>query len=115
MNLKVKLSDVRFVREVFPEYTGRKISVETRKDVHIFRRNYWSGGVRSFWAAYNLATNEVCALPDCRNPILDATDPVAEIPDPNILICEHCYVGSSQWVVLHAHPDAMPKFLGAGQ
>ncbi len=76
-------------RALFPEYTGRKIKVVTRKSYTM--ANYWDGGSRVYVKAVNLNTARV-SDPDAvtESPFNPEANATFEIP-AGVALVEHSY------------------------
>jgi hypothetical protein len=109
--IKVSRSIVKPILEAaFPEYTGRKISVEFTETVHIHNTN-WSGGSRNEYVAVNMESSEVSELPEYApwsNPVEGAT---VTLPTGAIIACHMMFCGHDLGIRIYANPSLAPKLL----
>lgn len=108
---KLKKTQVaRILSATFPDYTGRKFSIEFRPTVTFYDLN-WGGGTRNVYCAIR-TDGSTAEIPhaDYFNPIEGKT---VELPE-DVLIVEHSvFCGQDSGIRLYAHPCHMPKWITA--
>ncbi len=110
---KVSIKDPairKIVTACYPEYKGRKISVEARTSYRM--SNYWDGGSRDYAIAYHLESGMT------REPSVVTTNPMrgqahSEIQIPEgIAIVEHSiFQGKDVGIRILVNPANMAKLL----
>jgi hypothetical protein len=112
MNQRFKLTKSQYHKLVavcFPDYKGRKVTVEFTDKVHIHDTN-WSGGTHSDWIV--MRTTDVRPIPEFAPWANPVEGKVANIT-PEFLIVEHSYFcGKDMGIRIYAHPTYAPKLLG---
>jgi len=110
-SLKVKKSEVApIVEYAFPNYTGRKFSVEAAERVTFYDTN-WGGGTRNVYVALNMDTSKggrFIAPAPWVNPLEGKT---YDLPE-NVVIVEHSiFCGKDCGIRIYAHPSRFPALL----
>jgi len=108
---RVRLNDWGrdLVRRAFPRYRGRTYyycnSMPHRLD------SYWVNGYRSYWAIF---TKGVFRSVPSNHPVFEKDRPRDfDYPEDSTIVLEHCYAGTRQYIVLHARPETIRKYLAA--
>jgi hypothetical protein len=99
--------------KTFPDYKGRKFSVEFVNSVTFYDTN-WSGGTRNKYAflASSGETATFNAPAPWSNPVEGKT---VELPE-NVIIAEHTiFCGKDLGITFYMHPANAPKWLSDGQ
>ncbi len=108
--MKAHRKQVKPILEItFPDYTGRKITVEPKERITFYDCN-WSGGTKNEYKAIR-NDGETSTLPTPApwvNPFEGKTVDMR----PDIIIVEHSYFcGKDIGITIHIHPDLLPKML----
>lgn len=100
------------VAKVFPEYTGRKFKLDNSGHP-VDVRSYWDGGSRDNFAALNLETNKVLAVPQNGTPFDGGPiAPNGVIVPPGFMIAEHTiFCGKDLGITFHVNAETSLKFL----
>jgi hypothetical protein len=110
----VEPKDVQnIIRATFPNYAGKKVSVQGAEEVMITDLN-WTGGSRTRYAACTLDGQPTGnadagnAAPPFRNPVEGKTVP---IPQGFALVAHVMFCGKDLGLRIHVNPADMPKYL----
>jgi hypothetical protein len=111
MGIKVSKSDKSIkavVSACYPEWTGRKISVQPATSYQLM--DYWSEGSRNFVRAYDLASGKV-ADNQAGNPFTDKAHARVEIPDGILFVQHSIFCGKDSGITIYVNPANLTKFL----
>lgn len=114
MAIKAKISEVRpLVAATFPDYKGRKLSVEPAVSVTLYDLN-WSGGSRNQYRTCTLS-GEFIGSADKHNAkapwVNFAEGQRVEIP-PGCVVVKRCiFSGVDCGLTFYIRPDDMPGFI----
>ena len=90
------LSPLAIARIAFPNWKGRKCSVTNGATVRV-EGTFWDGGSRTEFVAVNLATGEVCGLPESTRTPREmggtAPDNLTVVPSGYALVSHSIYCG----------------------
>jgi|SRR3990167_758128 len=114
MNPSYKLSKAQvrgILKATFPDYKGRKFSIEFRYQLTFYDTN-WSGGTRNEYAFIRA---------DGRQAMLNAPPPwinhyegqTVGIPQDIIIVQHSMFCGQDCGITLYANPCNMPNWLNA--
>jgi len=114
--MKIKPDPVikKIVSACFPNYNGRKFSVQAQ-NFPLDVRSYWDGGSRDYFAFYCLSTGSAVPMPEqgLNNKPMPGADRVT-LPDGIICVERSYFQGKDCGITIHVNPANMPKFLPAG-
>ena len=106
--MKLNAQDRKAVKHIiaacFPNYTGRKISVQPATKAPKELRSYWDGGSKDNYAFYNLDTKEVLTV-HSNHPFFERNQPsqLRELP-AHIVLAEHSiFCGKDCGITLYGH------------
>lgn len=107
-SVKLKKSDLpKAWLKAFPEYKGRKFSVEIAQDVYLSDL-HWGGGSRNYYSAVSLETGK--AFPALvgspfSGPVLEGS----KVPlNASYVVAEHSiFQGHDMGITFYVHPEAM--------
>jgi hypothetical protein len=109
MDVNVKKKDVwNLVKQVFPDYSGRKFRVKFSDEITFMDTN-WSGGTKTYYGAIgNNGANVYNAPAPWINPVEGVTLKMR----PDVIIVKRSYFcGHDLGITIVLHPDASPKWL----
>lgn len=93
----------------FPDYQGRKISIEFTPRVTLYDLN-WSGGTRNEYAA--VRSDGKSGIFSAPAPWVNPYEGMSIEMKPEILLVEHSvFCGHDMGVRIYAHPTHLPKWL----
>jgi len=112
--MNTKLPEVQeLARRAFPDYTGRRFSVEPFTHP-LTTPSYWDGGCRDYWCLVNLATNRTWMVPENGTPYVNRgkTFKVGRLPE-NVALVRH-YHGRFEAITIYLNPaniraDLLPQ------
>ena len=112
--MKVKKKDIApFLSATFPEYSGRKFSVEARAHIYLCGLN-WDGGSRNQYRACTV-TGEPIGSADRFNHVAPWNNQAEgqKVPLPEgCVVAEHTiFQGKDMGVRFYLNPSDMPKVL----
>lgn len=110
--MKVKKSQIApLLKVAFPNYAGRKFSVEFSSTVQFYDLN-WDGGTKNAYVVISMGTGksaEVPTLAPWSNPIEGAVVNLTE----DLIVAQHCYFcGQDCGITFYAHPCRQQAMLG---
>jgi hypothetical protein len=112
--IKLTAKDIPpMLRNVFPEYHGRKWRANVTTNVQMYD-TYWSGGTRNQYRAVNLETGMIGEPGSgAFGNFLDPREPTVELP-PGVAIVEHSmFMGKDVGITIHVHPSNVRSMLPA--
>lgn len=114
--MKVRIGDPavkRIVKAAFPEYRGRRVSIETRTSLTLDEA-FWGGGTRSWYVAVNLATlKSAPANAAITNPLRCPDAQTVDIPE-GVAVVEHAhFCGKDVGIRIHVNPANVARLLPA--
>ncbi len=90
----------RIIKAAYPDYAGRKISIEVvARDTMFTLRSYWDGGCRDYWTFVSLADMRIMQVSQ-NGSVFDKQAHQSSIP-PGVALIQRAYSGSRQRVVIH--------------
>lgn len=99
-------------RKVFPAYRGRKFRLD-RSGTPVNVTSFWSEGSRDYFAAINLSTSEVVAVPQNGTPFDGG--PIAPngvvVPAGFMLVEHSIFMGKDMGITFHVDPETALDFL----
>lgn len=109
--MKIKKAQIApLLQASFPEYSGRKFSVEFAEEVTLYNLN-WDGGSRNEYAAISMEDGKIGALPQ-RAPWDNQYEGQTITMNPNVVIaCHTFYCGQDMGVKFYAHPSRQQQML----
>ena len=109
---KVKKAQIAPMLEVsFPEYAGRKFSVEFCELVCFYNLN-WDGGTKNDYVAISMGTGNSAELPE-RAPWSNPFEGQVLHLDVDTVIAKHSFFcGQDMGVTFYAHPSRQQQMLG---
>lgn len=92
------------VKACYPEYTGRKVSIQPANRAPRELRSYWDEGSRSYYCFYNLDTREVLQV-HSNHPFFEANQPsqLRELPAHIVLVSHSIFCGKDCGITLYGH------------
>ena len=108
--MKVKKADVwPIVERVFPDYGGRKFSIEFTDHIYFSNTN-WSGGSKNSYAMVHVdgRTGAFVAPAPWNNPVEGKR---VELTPTVIVVCHSRNCGVDTGITIYAHPVHAPKWL----
>jgi len=100
------------LKSTYPEYRGRKFTIEFVPTLMIYNTN-WAGGSRNTYTA--IASNGKTARLSIPAPWVNIVEGKTIEITPNIMIVKHCiFCGRDLGITIYAHPVHLPKWLPAG-
>ena len=102
------------VQATFPDYKGRKFSLEFTEKVWLHDLA-WDGGSKNFYAG--IKVDGTVRHLKISNPWTCGGLEGKDIPlTPDAILVEHCYFcGHDLGIRIYAHPSLAPKLLGQGE
>ena len=99
------------VQATFPDYKGRKFSIEFRESITLYDTN-WSGGTRNQYCV--IASNGKTALLHVPAPWVNMVEgQTVEIPLDAMIVCHSYFCGKDCGITIYAHPAHAPKWITA--
>jgi len=91
------------IQATFPDYKGRKFFLQPKERAPKDLRSYWDEGSRTYYAFYNLDTQEVLHV-HSNHPMFEANQPskLRELPTHVVLATYAVYCGREAGVTLYA-------------
>jgi hypothetical protein len=101
----------RIATAAYPNYTGRKFSVEvSNRPIDV--RSYWDGGSRDYFVFLRLDNLKTWVMPEqsINDVKVEGADKVSLVPG---MVCvEHTiFCGKDIGITIYIHPDNVPKFI----
>lgn len=114
MTIKAKRKEVApLVNATFPEYTGRKFSVEAAKSVTLYDLN-WGGGTRNQYRTCTLSGDKLGSA-DKWNAVAPwvnlAEGKTVEIPRGAAIVMHSIFCGKDSGITIYMNLDDMPKWI----
>jgi hypothetical protein len=93
------------VKQVFPSYRGRKITVTYNPPPKVLD-SYWDGGSKDFWAFYDLASGQVLNITS-NHPFYEPSKPrdLEYLPENVLLLNNVCFCGKWIGVRVYINPN----------
>ncbi len=116
--MKLIGKDLKSVKHIvvatFPEYKGRKFFLQPSERAPKELRSYWDEGSRTFYAFYNLETQEVMHV-HSNHPFFEANQPskLRELPDHVVLATYVISCGRECGVTLYGNLQGLLPVQGA--
>jgi hypothetical protein len=113
--VKVTKAQVRpIVDEAFPNYSGRKFTIEFTAQVTFYDTN-WSGGTRNKYVAVradggHLISKGYSAPAPWANPVEGRT---IDLPVDVLIVKHSMFCGTDVGITIYAHPSLAPRWLPA--
>jgi hypothetical protein len=109
--IKVTKKEIKPILEAsFPDYTGKKFTVEFAEKITFYDLN-WDGGTKNEYCAVNFES-ESKHLPDNFAPWNNPIEGKTVIIPVDVLIVEHSYFcGHDMGIRIYANPVNAPKLL----
>lgn len=112
--MKVKRKDVlSIIKATFPEYNGRKISVEAAENVWFYNLNWCDGTKYAYKACTVLGESIPARVGMDGPPPWDNPTEMKECAVPvGVVIVRHSiFMGMDGGLIIYVNPSNMPKFL----
>jgi len=115
MNQRIPVSKSKvksLLNVTFPNYRGRKISVEFTERVTFMNFN-WGGGTKCDYRFVRAddQTRALPTLPPWRDPFEGRT---VELPQDVLVVMHEIFCGNDVGITIYAHPANAPRWLTAG-
>lgn len=112
INGKALKSIKHIANATFPEYKGRKYFVQPAEKAPRELRSYWDEGSRTYYAFYNLDTNQVLPV-HSNHPFFEPNQPsrLSGLPEHVVLVSRSISCGRECGITFYGHmPKLLPDF-----
>lgn len=99
---------VSLVKKAFPEYNGRRISVEPFHGP-MAMNSYWSGGSRDYWAIVNMVTGQQVQIQENGTPWNPGIAPLQALPVNAAIVRHGC--GPYESVTVYVNPENLNRYM----
>jgi len=100
----------KIVKATYPDYRGRKFRLSTSIPSRL--DSYWSGGSRSYYAFYELATGKTFSV-SSNHPLFEKHNPrdLDGLPDGIVLVKHSIFCGKDMGITIYANPAQLTPLL----